>query len=65
MGVMELRPGTGTCLPPNHLRGKAEPVTQAGAPQGLQTAGGNPRMRTQPSQPSSPVFFPCHQATDI
>ncbi|KAI4542363.1 hypothetical protein MG293_007742 [Ovis ammon polii] len=20
MGVMELRPGTGTCLPPNHLR---------------------------------------------
>ena len=32
MGVMELRAGTGTCLPPNHLRGKAEPTNRLGLP---------------------------------
>ena len=32
MGVMELRAGTGTCLPPNHLRGKAEPRNRLGLP---------------------------------
>ena len=32
MGVMELRPGTGTRLPPNPLRGKAEPRNRLGLP---------------------------------
>lgn len=57
MGVMELRARTETCLPPNQLRGKAEPRNRLGLPKACNKQG-NPRMRTQPPQSPSPVFFP-------
>ena len=47
MGVMELRPGTGTRLPPNPLRGKAEPRNRLGLPKAC-----NKLPRPQPHPPA-------------
>lgn len=58
MGVMELRAGTGTCLPfsPPPQRGGGTQKHDVGPKAYKQVA--TPGLRTQPSQSPSPVFFP-------
>ena len=54
MGVMELRAGTETCLPPNQLRVKVEPRKRLGLPNAcnkqVATPGGEPSPPNPPAQ---------------